>query len=1040
MRSASGSHGGIAGLEDDGKLREIFRANQAVTGSGSFTRMDKKKTMTVEEEQAEARRRVDAAEAAVLTLDNYAKFSDGVYDRVRDGDPVIFILIAVIVYVVVNEVYRVLPTALACACTMLGSRLYYKRRLQKTTRRLQAVHNSALQWTPISPVETANWINWTTVSMWMDTLAPKLTDVVKLTIMRELRAAKLPWFIAGAAVKEVNMGEEPPRIGNFQVLRNRYGRQVCEADITLDAKDMRVVVRLNLRGLGEVITGKIRRLAGGENEGTSVDVVICNLSVEGRIRYFPLVGHPLMLACFANMPKVRFDINVSGLSMTAMPQMKRFIGSIISEALGRKLIFPYAIALELGSRSNVKAPERGTVEVTFRWAELWKGFDQVKSTQKSNRARAKNVNRQKSSNANEREGNDHPGSPASPASPSSRKSLRAVSPATSSPTTALDPARDAAEFADTSVEIFVGSNRAKVAIVPGDASARPRAAGMPEAVSAIDSEDDTATLRFPVTANNSRVQMEFRHAGYKVQAVISYKWCTRSLLTHAFYAAPIPDVKVDSMRLQNAEERRMMVGLHVAMGGGDHVVVGAVEADVKFLWSDYKKWDTGAAAPGEKRAGGGTGDDCGVARQLSARERMEDEADEAEAEDSTRGESSSAAKKAKSAAAKATAAAAVIASKFNPLARKGKAAADAAHAGILQVDVVQAKELPVADANGLSDPYVTIRLGKQKSTTPVRSATLSPVWEHRAFFNISRGALEKEKMVLKVFDHDCAGWTDEFQGVADVQLAELLDGELHNVWIPLRAIESGKVRLRAKYFAGKTKHPEGGWNVERRIDSSERDVIEHESWDLIGQQHVSAILSSGVAAREGRMVVSLRGGENLVKADVITGSSDPYVVVRCGSEKQKTAIKYHTLNPTWNQTFEFPVNPVQRVSGRMLLECRDHDLLSVDDFLGNATIELRDVPDDGSTQELSLDLEGVAHGILNISVRFVPMGTALDVAELAARSATTQGIRASGKSTKKLARPNSRASKRKKKSVFASCFGAGQIKGGEIHERVRVED
>ena len=183
------------------------------------------------------------------------------YDRVRDGDPVIFILIAVIVYVIVEEAYHVLPTALACACTMLGSRLYYRRRLQKTTRRMQAVHNSALQWTP-SPVETANWINWTTVSMWMDTLAPKLTDVVKLTIMRELRSAKLPWFIAGAAVKEVHLGEEPPRIDDFQVLRNRYGRQVCEADIALDTKDMRVVVRLNLRGLGEMFSGKIRRMAG----------------------------------------------------------------------------------------------------------------------------------------------------------------------------------------------------------------------------------------------------------------------------------------------------------------------------------------------------------------------------------------------------------------------------------------------------------------------------------------------------------------------------------------------------------------------------------------------------------------------------------------------------------------------------------------------------------------------------------------------------------------------------------------------------------
>ena len=148
---SSGSLRSIAGLEDDTKLREIFRANQAVTGSRRFREMERKKAMTVEEEQAEARRREDAAEAAVLTSDNYAEFSDGVYDRVRDGDPVIFILIAVIVYVIVEEAYHVLPTALACACTMLGSRLYYRRRLQKTTRRMQAVHNSALQWTPSPP-------------------------------------------------------------------------------------------------------------------------------------------------------------------------------------------------------------------------------------------------------------------------------------------------------------------------------------------------------------------------------------------------------------------------------------------------------------------------------------------------------------------------------------------------------------------------------------------------------------------------------------------------------------------------------------------------------------------------------------------------------------------------------------------------------------------------------------------------------------------------------------------------------------------------
>ena len=94
-----------------------------------------------------------------------------------------------------------------------------------------------------------------------------------------------------------------------------------------------------------------------------------------------------------------------------------------------------------------------------------------------------------------------------------------------------------------------------------------------------------------------------------------------------------------------------------------------------------------------------------------------------------------------------------------------------------------------------------------------------------------------------------------------------------------------------------------------------------------------------------------------VTADLLVGSSDPYCLLRCGSDKHKRAIKYCTLNPSWNQSFEFSVSPIQRVSGRLLIECRDHDLLSDDDFLGNATIELSEVPDDGETQAISLALE-----------------------------------------------------------------------------------
>jgi hypothetical protein len=40
-------------------------------------------------------------------------------------------------------------------------------------------------------------------------------------------------------------------------------------------------------------------------------------------------------------------------------------------------------------------------------------------------------------------------------------------------------------------------------------------------------------------------------------------------------------------------------------------------------------------------------------------------------------------------------------------------------------------------------------------------------------------------------------------------------------------------------------------------------------------------------------------------------------------------------------------------------------------------------------------IEGVSHGMINIDVKFVPVGHALDVRDLAARSASTQSLRAS---------------------------------------------
>jgi hypothetical protein len=81
-----------------------------------------------------------------------------------------------------------------------------------------------------------------------------------------------------------------------------------------------------------------------------------------------------------------------------------------------------------------------------------------------------------------------------------------------------------------------------------------------------------------------------------------------------------------------------------------------------------------------------------------------------------------------------------------------------------------------------------------------------------------------------VFDHDSLSWSDDFLGTAEVGLGEFLDGELHNKWVKLTAIESGEVRLRIHYFPGVTCAPRDGWDVEERIDAEQAKELETASW------------------------------------------------------------------------------------------------------------------------------------------------------------------------------------------------------------------
>eukprot|EP00164_Ancoracysta_twista_P016953 GFYU01028695.1.p1 GENE.GFYU01028695.1~~GFYU01028695.1.p1 ORF type:complete len:567 (+),score=139.85 GFYU01028695.1:250-1950(+) len=74
------------------------------------------------------------------------------------------------------------------------------------------------------------------------------------------------------------------------------------------------------------------------------------------------------------------------------------------------------------------------------------------------------------------------------------------------------------------------------------------------------------------------------------------------------------------------------------------------------------------------------------------------------------------------------------------------------------VKVKSAKNLMAADANGFSDPFVQVKMGKTKVKTKVQKKTLNPTWNEDFKFTISS---RQEEIEFNVFDWDRFGSNDE---------------------------------------------------------------------------------------------------------------------------------------------------------------------------------------------------------------------------------------------------------------------------------------
>lgn len=103
----------------------------------------------------------------------------------------------------------------------------------------------------------------------------------------------------------------------------------------------------------------------------------------------------------------------------------------------------------------------------------------------------------------------------------------------------------------------------------------------------------------------------------------------------------------------------------------------------------------------------------------------------------------------------------------------------------LLVRVLEGRNLPPTDPNGLSDPYVKLQLGKQRSKTKVVKKSLNPSWGEEFSFRVED---LNEELVVSVLDED-KYFNDDFVGQVKIPVSRVFDADsnsLDTAWYPLQ--------------------------------------------------------------------------------------------------------------------------------------------------------------------------------------------------------------------------------------------------------------
>ncbi|CAL8346843.1 unnamed protein product [Lota lota] len=272
--------------------------------------------------------------------------------------------------------------------------------------------------------------------------------------------------------------------------------------------------------------------------------------------------------------------------------------------------------------------------------------------------------------------------------------------------------------------------------------------------------------------------------------------------------------------------------------------------------------------------------------------------------------------------------------------------------GIVNIGLIEGRNLKAMDSNGHSDPYVRFRMGHQKYKSKVLAKCLNPQWREQFDFHLydeQGGYID-----ITVWDRD-PGRRDDFMGRCTIDLSTLAREQTHKLDLPLE--DGAGVLVLLVTLTATTAVSISDLSVNALDNPYERHQI--------SQRY--GLLRSLVNLKDVGMVqVKVIKAEGLLAADV-TGKSDPFCVVELSNDRLQTQTVYKNLSPEWNKVFTFNIKDIHSV---LEVTVYDEDRDRSADFLGKVAIPLLNIQN-GVRKAYALkskELTGPTKGVIFLEI------------------------------------------------------------------------